>query len=115
MVRYGNKIDIYDLKNNMLLLNHDQENMIFNEENYYGNFKILKDEMNIIFMCDYFDNLFIVKDKENKPKIYELIDNSFKKVSDFPFGLEKLKEIIKLKNNSLLMYSDNQLLIVNQQ
>jgi len=115
LVRYGNKIDIYDLKNNMLLLNHDQENMILNEETYYGNYKILKDEMNIIFMCDYFDNLFIVKDKENKPKIYELIDNSFKKVSDFPFGLEKLKEIIKLKNNALLMYSDNQLLIVNQQ
>ena len=113
LVRYGNKIDIYDLKNNMLLLNHDQENMILNEETYYGNYKILKDEMNIIFMCDYFDNLFIVKDKENKPKIYELQDYSFKKVSDFPFGLEKLKEIIKLKNNALLMYSENQLLILN--
>ena len=63
----------------MLLLNHDQENMILNEETYYGNYKILKDEMNIIFMCDYFDNLFIVEDKEDKPKIYELQDNSIKK------------------------------------
>ena len=114
LVRYGNKIDIYDIKNNMLLVNHDQENMILNEENYYGNYKILKDEMNIVFMCDYFDNLFIVKDKENKPKLYKLQDNSFVKVSDFPYGLEKLKGIIKLKNNNLLMYSDNQLVILNQ-
>ena len=98
----------------MLLLNHDQENMILNEETYYGNYKILKDEMNIVFMCDYFDNLFIVKDKENKPKIYKLLDNSFVKVCDFPYGLEKLKGIIKLKNNNLLMYSENQLLIINQ-
>ena len=114
LVRYGNKIDIYDIKNNMLLVNHDQESMILNEENYYGNYKILKDEMNIVFMCDYFDNLFIVKDKENKPKIYKLLDNSFVKVSDFPYGLEKLKGIIKLKNNNLLMYSDNQLAIISQ-
>ena len=114
LVRYGNKIDIYDIKNNMLLLNHDQENMVISEKTFYGNYKILKDEMNIIFMCDYFDNLFIVKDKENKPKIYELQDYSFKKVSDFPFILEKLKEIIKLKNNALLMYSENQLLIISQ-
>ena len=34
-----------------------------------------------------------------------MVENEFKKVSDFPFGLEKLKEIIKLKNNALLMYS----------
>ena len=114
LVRYGNKIDIYDIKNNMVLVNHDQESMILNEENYYGNYKILKDEMNIVFMCDYFDNLFIVKDKENKPKIYKLLDNSFVKVSDFPYGLEKLKGIIKLKNNNLLMYSDNQLAIISQ-
>ena len=114
LVRYGNRIDIYDIKNNMLLLNHDQNDMIKNENNYYGNYKILKDEMDIIFLCDYDDNLIITKNKENKVRIYTLKDNTLKYVKDFPFEQEDLNEIIKLKNGTLLMYSRNELILLNK-
>ena len=73
LVRYGNKIDIYDIKNNMLLVNHDQDSMIQIKEEFYGTYQILKDEMDIIFLCDYFDNfnnLFITKNLNNKFRIY---------------------------------------------
>ena len=114
IIRYGNRIDIYDIKNNMLLLNHDQNDMIKNENNYYGNYKILKDEMDIIFLCDYDDNLIITKNKENKVRIYTLKDNTLKYVKDFPFEQEDLNEIIKLKNGTLLMYSRNELSLLNK-
>ena len=113
LIRYGNRIDIYDINNNMLLINHDQDTMVKIEEKYYEKYKILKDEMDIIFLCDYFDNLFIAKNVKNKPKIYMLQDNSLKYVRDFPYELNELKEIIKLKNNSLMMYSKRQLVILN--
>ena len=112
-VRYGNRIDIYDIKNNMLLMNHDQEGMVKIDESYYGKYKILKDEMDIIFLCDYFDNFIITKNIKNIAKIHMIKDNSFNYIKDFPYQLEDLKEIIKLKNNNLLMYSNRQLIILN--
>ena len=113
LVRYGNRIDIYDIKNNMNLINHDQEDMVKIEEKFYGNFKILKDDMNIIFLCDYSDDLFIAKNAGDTARIYKFEDNSVKYVKEFPFQLEDLEEIIKLKNNVLLMYSKNKLMFLN--
>ena len=98
----------------MLLLNHDQNDMIKNENNYYGNYKILKDEMDIIFLCDYDDNLIITKNKENKVRIYTLKDNTLKYVKDFPFEQEDINEIIKFKDGTLLMYSRNELSLLNK-
>lgn len=112
LVRYGNRIDIYDIKNNMKLVNNDQENMVKIEEHLYGECKILKDEMNIVFLCDYLDNLFIAKNKNNEAKIYMIKDNSLKYVKDFPFQIKGLDEIIKFKNNSFIMYSDKELVLV---
>ena len=112
LVRYGNRIDIYDIKNNMSLINHDQEDMVKKEENYFGN-KILKDDMDIIFLCDYYDNIFIAKNESCIARIYKFEDNLMKYVKDFPFKLKGLKEIIKLKNDVLLMYSDNKLMLLN--
>ena len=114
LVRYGNRIDIYDIKNNMLLMNHNQEDMIKIEKEFHGSYKVLKDEMDIIFLCDYDDNLIIAKNVRNKIRIYTLKDNTFKYVKDFPFELKDLNEIIKLKNGSLLMYSRNKLILLNK-
>ena len=114
LVRYGNRIDIYDMSNNMLLMNHDQEDMIKIENVYYAKYKVLKDEMDIIFLCDYDDNLIIAKNIENKVRIYTLKDNTFKFVKDFPFKIIDLNEIIKLKNGTLLMYSRNELILLNK-
>ena len=113
LVRYGNRIDIYDIKNNMNLINHDQEDMVKIEEKFYGNFKILKDDMDIIFLCDYSDDLFIAKNAGDTARIYKFEDNSVKYVKEFPFQLEDLEEIIKLKNNVLLMYSKKKLMFLN--
>ena len=118
LVRYGNKIDIYDIKNNMLLVNHDQDSMIQIKEEFYGTYQILKDEMDIIFLCDYFDNfnnLFITKNLKNKFRIYLFENNSLKYVKDFQYELNEFKEIIKLKSNILLAYSDKELILLNQE
>ena len=118
LVRYGNKIDIYDIKNNMLLVNHDQDSMIQIKEEFYGRYQILKDEMDIIFLCDYFDNfnnLFITKNLKNKFRIYLFENNSLKYVKDFQYELNEFKEIIKLKSNILLAYSDKELILLNQE
>ena len=118
LVRYGNRIDIYDIKNNMLLVNHDQDSMIQIKEEFYGRYQILKDEMDIIFLCDYFDNfdnLFITKNIKNKFKIYLFRNNSLKYVKDFQCELNGFKEIIKLKSNILLAYSDKELILLNHE
>lgn len=116
LIRYGNRIDIYDIKNNMTLVNHDQDTMVEHEETYYGKYKLLKDEMDVIFLCEYFDDLILVKNfkVKDKAKIYMLKDNSISYVADFPYELKGLTEIIKLKNNCFIMYSENQLVVLNK-
>ena len=115
LVRYGNRIDIYDIKNNMLLMNHDQEEQVIIKEIFdSGKYKILKDEMDIIFLCDYGYKFIIAKNVHDKVRIYTLQDSTLKYIEDFPFELEDLNEIIRLKNNTLLMYSDKKLIILNK-
>lgn len=116
LIRYGNRIDIYDIKNNMTLVNHDQDTMVKHEETYYGKYKLLKDDMDVIFLCEYFDDLILVKNfkVKDKAKIYMLKDNSISYVADFPYELKGLAEIIKLKNNCFIMYSENQLVVLNK-
>ena len=115
LVRYGDKIDIYDIKNNMLLKNHYYADKV--NKRYYDNYKISKDlngEIDIVFLCDYFYNLLIAKNSKNKAKIFMLKDNSLKYIRDFPFELDYLREIIKLKNNKFLMYSGKKVIVLNQ-
>ena len=66
--------------------------------------------MDIIFLCDYSDNLIITKNNKNKARIHMQKDNSLKYAKDFPYQLEGLKEIIKLTNNSYIMYSEYELI-----
>ena len=118
LVRYGDKIDIYDIKNNLLLKNHYYQDKIksFHSIYYHDDYKISKDlnsEIDLIFLCDYFYNLLIAKNSKNKAKIFMLKDNSLKYIRDFPFELDYLREIIKLKNNKFLMYSGTKLIILN--
>ena len=119
LIRYGNNIDIYDIKNNMLLKNHYYKNELCYIQGiyYFEDNKISTDlngEIDIIFLCDYFDNLFIAKNSKNKAKIFMLKDNSIKYIKNFPFELDDLYEIIKLKNNKFLMYSFTNLIVLNQ-
>ena len=43
---------------------------------YNSSCKTLKDEMNVIFFSDYFDDLFIVKDLKQKFKVYKFNNNA---------------------------------------
>ena len=113
LIRYGKKIDIYDINNNIALVNHDKEEIVEKKDDYYGIYECLKGEMDIIFLCDYLNNLIITKNIEKKARIHMLKDNSLQYVKDFPYQLKDLKEIIKLKNNSFIMYSDNELILLN--
>ena len=108
--------DVYDLNKNMTLVNHDQNTMIINKDSDFGNYiyKILKNDIDVIFLCDFFDNLFITKNRRNYVKIYILKYNSIQYKSNFPFRLGGLNEIIKLKDNSFIMYSKDELLLFNQ-
>ena len=115
LVRYGDKIDIYDIKNNMLLKNHYYADKV--NKRYYDNYKISKDlngEIDIVFLCDYFYNLLIARKPKDKAKIFMLKDNSLKYIKDFPFELDHLYGIIKLKNNKFLMYSGKKVIVLNQ-
>ena len=112
-IRYGYKIDIFNMEQNMKLVNSDQEENI-KTENFYGyNIKMLKDEINIEFLCDYIDNLIIAKDFGNIIKIYKFDGKSLKYYKDFPIQMKEIIGIIKLKNNKYIMYSDYELYLIN--
>ena len=112
-IRYGYKIDIFNMEQNMKLVNSDQEENIKSENHYGYNIKMLKDEMNIEFLCDYIDNLIIAKDLNNNIKIYKFDGNSLKYYKDFPIQMKEIIGIIKMKNNKLIMYSGHEIYLIN--
>ena len=74
--------------------------------------KYLDEEMNIEFICNYFDDLIIVKSRNDFFKIYKFENKSLHFYEDFPFQFEHARGIIKLKNNNLIMYSGNVILVI---
>ena len=111
LVRYGYKLDIYNIKDNMKLIKTEKEKIV-NEETYSmigkikRSYKTLKDEMNVEFISDYFDDLFIVKDFKGNFKFYKFNNKKIQFYKDFPFQNLGIKGIIKLKNNNIIIYSD---------
>ena len=111
-VRYAYKIDIYKMGKNIQLVNDNNEENIKTESNYEYNFKMLKDEMKIEFLCDYIDNLIIVKDFNDIIKVYIFEDNTIKFYRDFPYQMNEMIGIIKLKNNNFIMYSNYEIYLI---
>lgn len=100
-IRYIDHFFIYDIKQNMKLINKDKENE--------GGeiIKVLKNEMSINFLCNYFDKFILVRDLfDKKIKIYIFNGESLKYYKDFPFD-NKNNGITKLANNDIIMYSSN--------
>ena len=100
-IRYIDHFFIYDIKQNMKLINKDKENE--------GGeiIKVLKNEMRINFLCNYFDKFILVRDLfDKKIKIYIFNGESLKYYKDFPFD-NKNNGITKLANNDIIMYSSN--------
>lgn len=118
-VKYGGfKFGIYDINENMKSINKQNEIIETVEVREIYNFfrervyKKLKDEMNIRFLCNYSKNLFFAADRNNDIKIYKFKDKSFEIYEEFPNFSKEIIGMIKLKNNNLIMYSYNYILII---
>ena len=75
------------------------------------NIKLIEDEIKIEILCNYYNDLVVVKDLvEKKIKIYEFKDGIFKFYNDFP--IQDFRKIFVLNNNNFLIYSDHYLKIL---
>jgi hypothetical protein len=61
LTRYGNNIDIFNIDKNMKLIKNENEKDYYScNYNIFGE-KTIKTEMKIKFLCDYYGDLFFVK------------------------------------------------------
>ena len=69
---------------------------------------IKEKEINIKLLCNYFNDLIVAIDlNEKKIKIYQFKDGIFKFYNDFPF--QGFTKILRLNNYNFLGYSNSQL------
>ena len=113
------KFDIYDINQNMKSINQNNEIIEVNKvRTFFGFFRekiydVIKDEMNIIFLCNFTKDLFFAKDMNNDIKLYKFKDKSFELYDNFSLTKMEIYDMIKLKNNNLIMYSDNKIFVIN--
>ena len=119
-VRNGDfKFDIYDINQNMKSINSNNEIIETTEVKELYNFfrereyNKIKDEMNIRFLCKYSKELFFAADMNNDIKLYKFKDKSFEFYQDFPLSNKEIAGMIKLKNNSIIMYSNQNFFVIN--
>ena len=74
----------------------------------------IKDEMNIRFLCKYSKDLFFAKNMKNEIKLYKFKDKSFELFQNFPYSTNENIGMIKLKNNNLIIYSNHNVLLINE-
>ena len=119
-VKYGEfKYDIYDINQNMNSINSNNEIIETTEVKELYNFfrereyNKIKDEMNIRFLCKYSKELFFAADMNNDIKLYKFKDKSFEFYQDFPLSNKEIAGMIKLKNNSIIMYTNQNFFVIN--
>ena len=112
IARYGDNLDIYDIEDNMKLINENDYEI---KETTFGEVKKkLKYQIPFIFVKTVLKNNYILAiNRENsKSFIYKYEDKSFKECEEFPFDFNFVG-LIKLKNDKLLLYFGNQIKILN--
>ena len=116
-VRYGYKLDIYNIKKTMKLIDESNKKFETKEVEFkeiFGPIKRvvtqLKKEFNIVFLCN-FDDFIFVKDISNIIKIYTFKNNHLKFYQTIQYQNKDINGIINLKNNNLLMYTSKELFI----
>jgi len=119
-VKYGQfKFDIYDINQNMKSLNKNNEiievDIIKEFNNYYEeiNFNKIKDAMNINFLSNYSKDLFFAKDISKTIKLYRFKNQSFEYYQDFPFSNKEIRGMISLRNNNIIMYTLNEIMVIS--
>jgi len=69
---------------------------------------IKEKEIKIEFLSNYFNDLIVAKDlNEKKIKVYQFKDEILKFYDDFPF--QNFKKIFRLNNDNFIIYSDHQI------
>ena len=118
-VKFGGfKFGIYDINDNMKSINKNNEIIETTEIREFYNFfrervyNVIKEEMNIRFLCNFSKDLFFVSDRNNDINLYKFKDKSFELYEKFPNLSKEIIGIIKLKNNNIIMHSSNYILIV---
>lgn len=112
-VKYGEfKFDIFDINQNMKSINSNNEIIeVQHIKEYYNFFRerqydIVKDDQNIIFLCNYSKDLFFAQNlNDGEINIYKFKDKSFEFYQKFPLSNKEIIGMLKLKNNNLIMYS----------
>ena len=105
-VKYGFNSDIYDINQNMELVNKKNDN---DNEKKETNFPFKK------FYCNYDDDgLFVVKEKDEEPKIFSYRNKTFQIYKDFPFTIPYLRDILKYNNKYFIIYSSNEIFILKR-
>ena len=121
-VKFGQfKFEIYDINQNFKSLNKDNEIIGIDKINEFigfcrlVSFVKIKDEMNIKFLCNYSEDLFFAKDLKNNIKLYQFKNKAFESYQDFPLSKADIRGMIKLKkNNNIIMYSFNEIMVVGE-
>ena len=111
IARYGDNLDIYDIEDNMKLINENDYEI---KKTMVGEAKVLKCEMPFRYFKMVLKNNFIltINSGNSKSFIYKYENKSIKECEEFPFNLDDVG-IIKLKNDKLLLYFRNQIIILN--
>ena len=120
-VKFGQfKFEIYDINQNFKSLNENNEIIGIDKINEFIGFCRLvsfikiKDEMNIKFLCNYSEDLFFAKDVKNNIKLYQFKNKAFESYQDFPLSKADIRGMIKLKNNNIIMYSFNEIMVIDE-
>ena len=114
IAKYADCLDIYDIEQNMKLINEDDYEIIktrswyLDEENrklkYEAPFKLFKEELK--------NNFILATTNDGESFVYKYENKSFKICQKFPFDLED-ENIIKLKNGKLITYNRGEIKVIN--
>ena len=114
IAKYADRFDIYDIDQNMKLINEDDYEIIkIKRWGSYIEDKKLKNEIPFEYFKEELKKDFILATKnDGQAFVYQYEDKSFKECQKFPFDL-KYKNIIKLKNGKLIIYNKDEIKVIN--
>ena len=110
--KYEKCLDIYDIEQNMKLINEtDYENI--NDDDFKKKIKKLKYEIPFEnFKIEIINNFILATKRNDKSFVYKYEDKIFKEYQEFPFDLKEAG-IMKIKNDKLIIYFDNVIKVIN--
>ena len=93
-IRFGFQLIFYDI--------NEEETFVFENQD---------DKLSIEqFYCNYDSNTFIVL-KDNKYKIFSYKNNKLNDLGEFPIKYENYRDIVNLKDNNFIIYSEKEIIL----